>query len=379
MSSRRRFPSAKAIAAAASSEKPRSKKPKYLSLKLQLNQNPTLKELALESKHATQNKKKKKTKMGSPAEETHHQLNLFPLYPEAENPNVSGGEEDQQRRIREEIHQADDHVAILLETDAADTSTSLHGLLDSTTTTTTTSEEDPISPNYSIFPGAVQGFGEAAPFDQWLVRAAMRSRERDASEERWVSYCEVVEESQPKKKKATKRKRFEQDEVNSGAGGDFLVPSGFVPADAADFDPLGMVLMEQQRESNGLSAVVGLKLDYQEILDAWSDKGSLYIDGGEPPPQTVPDLHDSPPSSGSVECGGNVGNLWRVPDMGSMEMEENGGEKEWKLGQREASVLRYKEKRQNRLFSKRIRYEVRKLNAEKRPRLKGRFVKRIGE
>ncbi|CAI0456540.1 unnamed protein product [Linum tenue] len=379
MSSRRRFPSAKAIASAASSEKPRSKKPKYLSLKLQLNQNPTLKELALESKHATQ--KKKKTKMGSPAEETHHQLNLFPLYPEAENPNVSGGEEDQQRRIREEIHQADDHVAILLETDAADTSTSLHGLLDSTTTTTTTSEEDPISPNYSIFPGAVQGFGEAAPFDKWLVRAAMRSRERDASEERWVSYCEVVEESQPKKKKkATKRKRFEQDEVNSGAGGDFLVPSGFVSADAADFDPLGVVLMEQQRESNGLSAVVGLKLDYQEILDAWSDKGSLYIDGGEPPPQTVPDLHvTSPPSSGSVECGGSVGNLWRVPDMGSMEMEENGGEKEWKLGQREASVLRYKEKRQNRLFSKRIRYEVRKLNAEKRPRLKGRFVKRIGE
>ncbi|KAL5974940.1 Zinc finger protein CONSTANS-LIKE 7 [Asimina triloba] len=44
---------------------------------------------------------------------------------------------------------------------------------------------------------------------------------------------------------------------------------------------------------------------------------------------------------------------------------------------REARVLRYKEKRQSRLFSKKIRYQVRKLNAEKRPRLKGRFVKRI--
>ncbi|KAK3009240.1 hypothetical protein RJ639_015112 [Escallonia herrerae] len=44
---------------------------------------------------------------------------------------------------------------------------------------------------------------------------------------------------------------------------------------------------------------------------------------------------------------------------------------------REASVLRYKEKRQTRLFSKKIRYEVRKLNADKRPRLKGRFVKRV--
>lgn len=37
---------------------------------------------------------------------------------------------------------------------------------------------------------------------------------------------------------------------------------------------------------------------------------------------------------------------------------------------REARVLRYKEKRQSRLFSKKIRYQVRKLNAEKRPRLK---------
>ena len=47
----------------------------------------------------------------------------------------------------------------------------------------------------------------------------------------------------------------------------------------------------------------------------------------------------------------------------------NGGE-ERKMGTREASVLRYKVKRQSRLFSKRIRYEVRKINAEKRPRMK---------
>lgn len=46
------------------------------------------------------------------------------------------------------------------------------------------------------------------------------------------------------------------------------------------------------------------------------------------------------------------------------------GKDGWKMRHREASVLRYKEKRQNRLFSKRIRYEVRKLNAEKRPRMK---------
>ncbi|CAB4269247.1 unnamed protein product [Prunus armeniaca] len=41
---------------------------------------------------------------------------------------------------------------------------------------------------------------------------------------------------------------------------------------------------------------------------------------------------------------------------------------------REASVLRYREKRQSRLFSKKIRYQVRKLNADKRPRLKAHLV-----
>lgn len=39
-------------------------------------------------------------------------------------------------------------------------------------------------------------------------------------------------------------------------------------------------------------------------------------------------------------------------------------------GMREASVLRYKEKRRTRLFSKKIRYQVRKVNADRRPRMK---------
>jgi len=39
-------------------------------------------------------------------------------------------------------------------------------------------------------------------------------------------------------------------------------------------------------------------------------------------------------------------------------------------GVREASVQRYKEKRRTRLFSKKIRYQVRKVNADRRPRMK---------
>lgn len=63
--------------------------------------------------------------------------------------------------------------------------------------------------------------------------------------------------------------------------------------------------------------------------------------------------------------GGEAGSLWVVPEMETTE-------RLWR-GHREASLLRYKEKRQNRLFSKRIRYQVRKLNAEKRPRIKVSF------
>jgi hypothetical protein len=39
-------------------------------------------------------------------------------------------------------------------------------------------------------------------------------------------------------------------------------------------------------------------------------------------------------------------------------------------GVREARVLRYREKRRTRLFSKKIRYQVRKVNADCRPRMK---------
>lgn len=76
----------------------------------------------------------------------------------------------------------------------------------------------------------------------------------------------------------------------------------------------------------------------------------------------------------------SAGNVWKVPDNGGNASsvlkikEEVGGKDDRKMGQREASLLRYKEKRQSRLFSKRIRYEVRKLNAEKRPRMKVTFT-----
>lgn len=78
-----------------------------------------------------------------------------------------------------------------------------------------------------------------------------------------------------------------------------------------------------------------LKLDYEEILAAWADRGPLYIGAGS----------DLQLDAAQVASG------------------------------RAERVRRYKEKRRRRLFAKRIRYEVRRANAVKRPRFKGRFIK----
>lgn len=83
------------------------------------------------------------------------------------------------------------------------------------------------------------------------------------------------------------------------------------------------------REGQDLGTWPGLQLNYDDIVTAWADRGEPWVH----PDGLVP-------SSGEDDAG------------------------------REARVLRYKEKRRNRLFSKTIRYEVRKVNAERRPRMK---------
>jgi hypothetical protein len=65
-----------------------------------------------------------------------------------------------------------------------------------------------------------------------------------------------------------------------------------------------------------------------------------------------------------------------VPDMETLPGGEDHADDGSGQG-REARVLRYKEKRRSRLFSKTIRYEVRRLNAERRPRLKVRLVSQL--
>ncbi|XP_052185297.1 zinc finger protein CONSTANS-LIKE 6-like [Diospyros lotus] len=100
-------------------------------------------------------------------------------------------------------------------------------------------------------------------------------------------------------------------------------------------------------------ACLNLSLNYQEVLNAWCDRGPLWAD----------DHQFSLSLSLSL-----VHPNYNPASMGAILEEER--------RRREASVQRYNEKRQTRLFSKKIRYQVRKLNADNRPRFKGRFVKR---
>ncbi|KAM7267176.1 hypothetical protein ACFE04_009342 [Oxalis oulophora] len=110
-----------------------------------------------------------------------------------------------------------------------------------------------------------------------------------------------------------------------------------------------------------------LRLNHEAVIAAWASQGCPWMAGSRP--EINPDDDSSWPefmaTRGDVNYPyGGEGRAWGHAATGACD------------GDREARVSRYREKRRTRLFSKKIRYEVRKLNAEKRPRMKGRFVKR---
>ncbi|CAJ1932357.1 unnamed protein product [Sphenostylis stenocarpa] len=110
------------------------------------------------------------------------------------------------------------------------------------------------------------------------------------------------------------------------------------------------VLVEKDEQKR--KKILLLRLDYEAVITAWTNQKSPWI-------TDKPDLGTQ---HHCMHCG-ELGGLFACRSA----MAEGG---------REARVSRYREKRRTRLFSKKIRYEVRRLNAEKRPRMKGRFVKR---
>nr|GMC61139.1 protein CHLOROPLAST IMPORT APPARATUS 2-like [Ipomoea batatas] len=104
---------------------------------------------------------------------------------------------------------------------------------------------------------------------------------------------------------------------------------------------------EESRNIPNPKSTLLLKLNYHSVLTEWMDRPSPFSD-------------ETPCSEAT---GTDVQARLAQIDLFS------------ESGVREASVLRYKEKRRTRLFSKKIRYQVRKINADQRPRMKGRFMK----
>ncbi|KAH9605715.1 hypothetical protein KSS87_007722, partial [Heliosperma pusillum] len=90
---------------------------------------------------------------------------------------------------------------------------------------------------------------------------------------------------------------------------------------------------------------LNLNLNHDQLLEAWSNRGSLWANNNN--------NHHHPCFSASKNP-----YLGEVPNL------------EDETRSRESSVVRYKEKRQTRLFANKIRYQVRKMNADNRPRHK---------
>ncbi|XP_010258854.1 PREDICTED: transcription factor GHD7-like [Nelumbo nucifera] len=77
------------------------------------------------------------------------------------------------------------------------------------------------------------------------------------------------------------------------------------------------------------------------------------------------------PSSRRMYLDASSGNTYSN-DMGNSAASTGQGDN---AAQREARILRYKEKKSKRRYEKQIRYAVRSANAEMKPRVKGRFAK----
>ncbi|KAL8035189.1 hypothetical protein ABFX02_12G081000 [Erythranthe guttata] len=140
-------------------------------------------------------------------------------------------------------------------------------------------------------------------------------------------------------------------------------------------EPIAMNNFEDSNSKMFDSKKIFLRLDYDGVLSSWDERKSPWTTGERPDLDSDECWPDCSGTCGKMHVYGNH------HDMGMMMMMGGGGTHGGAVaaavdGGRQARVSRYREKRRTRLFSKKIRYEVRKLNAEKRPRMKGRFVKR---
>nr|QNN88927.1 CONSTANS-like protein [Oncidium hybrid cultivar] len=128
-----------------------------------------------------------------------------------------------------------------------------------------------------------------------------------------------------------------------------------------------------------------LDLEYASSVEAgiFQSDSVVPAGGGAPSGLIMLDFSKAQPTHGyAVSHSMSSSEVGVVPDGGGTAMADAstcagvGSCGERSVMDREARVMRYREKKKNRRFEKTIRYASRKAYAESRPRIKGRFAKR---
>lgn len=208
------------------------------------------------------------------------------------------------------------------------------------------------------------GFGLGGRFDFGfgMVRGGVAKAFRQSEERDWWTFPTVdVGEISPRFNKTSSEEKRKNKVENSNPKPPSSKPStenstpvpksSSAPSENSNLNPKSNCTSSKENSTptSKSSPEILLKLNYDEVLNAWSDRGSPF---SEEFPGAEVSGSDTLARLAQIDLFGETGAL------------------------REASVQRYKEKRRTRLFSKKIRYEVRKVNADQRPRMKGRFVRR---
>ncbi|XP_062164427.1 zinc finger protein CONSTANS-LIKE 4-like isoform X2 [Alnus glutinosa] len=161
--------------------------------------------------------------------------------------------------------------------------------------------------------------------------------------------------------------------------GQFVFPA-MDPYLDLDYGPVDPKLEAQEQNSSGTDGVVPVQSksvhqlsDHCFDLDFSTSKPYVYGYNSHCLSQSV---SSSSHDVGVVPDGGAVTDV--SDSYAKPVMESANRTVPISAADREARVLRYREKRKNRKFEKTIRYASRKAYAETRPRIKGRFAKRGG-
>uniref|UniRef100_A0A1J3JJE2 Zinc finger protein CONSTANS-LIKE 3 n=1 Tax=Noccaea caerulescens TaxID=107243 RepID=A0A1J3JJE2_NOCCA len=153
-----------------------------------------------------------------------------------------------------------------------------------------------------------------------------------------------------------------------GGGGGVEIPNLFSDLDYSAVDPK----MEASENSSGNDGVVPVQMKSSQVMFLNDDYFNFDISASRIPHGFNCTSHTVSSTSLDVPLvpeGGATTELSNTTTTATPAIQLSPAE-------REARVLRYREKRKNRKFEKTIRYASRKAYAEMRPRIKGRFAKR---